>query len=523
MCAVAGAAGYAADPGGAQHPVETTTQAPVSASEPRSPDTDQRLNAADRRLALGKQAYSRGDLEGARREFDGAVDALLNAPENLPDRRRLERKLDEVSDQVYRFDLERLGRGETGEAPEPVAFDQAPIDQLRDMTFPVDQSLLPKLNTELQQTSSAIPLDLSDPVLSFIHYFSTDYGRKVLLSGFRRAGLYKPMIQRILAEEGVPQELIYLAQAESGFLPRAISRARAMGMWQFIAGTGQLYDLAREGGVDERFDPEKATRAAARLLKDLHQRYGDWYLAMAAYNCGAGNVDRAVERTGYADYWQLLKLRALPKETSNYVPIIVAMTIMAKNPQDYQLENIEEENPIEYDNLRLDAPTNVSLLADAARQPASLIRDLNPALLTNIAPAAYQVHIPKGTAEGALSALDAVPLANRKAWRLHHVAAGDNLESIASQYKTPAERIIAVNKGADVLDEGDVLRIPAVYREPVVKAQRARRSTAAKTRVPVASSHASVARRGTHAVASGRVSSNVLRRRAALRTASLHR
>jgi hypothetical protein len=198
------------------------------------------------------------------------------------------------------------------------------------------------------------------------------------------------------------------------------------------------------------------------------------------------------------------------------------MTIMAKNPGDYQLENIEEESPIEYDNLRLDAPTNVSLIADAARQSASVIRDMNPALLTNIAPTAYQVHVPKGTAEDALSALEAIPLPNRKAWRLHHVAAGDNLESIATLYKTPADRIIAVNKGADVLDEGDVLVIPAVYREPVVKVKRARRGTSVKTRASVTSSHASIAGRGTQAVASGRVSSNVLHRRAEVRTASLH-
>ena len=129
------------------------------------------------------------------------------------------------------------------------------------MTFPVDRIAGAQTNSDLRQTASDIPLELSDPVLSYIHYFSTDYGRRVLLSGFRRAGRYRPMIQRILAEEGVPQELIYLAQAESGFLPRAVSSAHAMGMWQFIAGTGVLYDLNRTSTVDDRFDPEKATRS----------------------------------------------------------------------------------------------------------------------------------------------------------------------------------------------------------------------------------------------------------------------
>src|SRR5690242_16219456 len=205
-------------------------------AESHSVEADARIKSAEQHLNAGKSLYFKGNLDDARREFDLAVDSLLNAPDNLPDRRRIERKLDEVSDLIYRFDLENLGAGQTTET---LSFDQAPIDQIRDMTFPADESLLPKVNSELRQTASAIPLELSDPVLSYIHYFSTERGRQVLLSGFKRAGRYKAMIQRVLAEEGAPQELIYLAQAESGFLPRAVSTAHAMGMWQFIAGTGQ--------------------------------------------------------------------------------------------------------------------------------------------------------------------------------------------------------------------------------------------------------------------------------------------
>jgi membrane-bound lytic murein transglycosylase D len=499
--------GWAAETAIPENPTQSASSVIVQkSSEPHSPDADARIQSAEQHLSAGKSLYFKGNLDAARREFDMAVDALLNAPDNLPDRRRIERKLDEISDLIYRFDVEKLGAGQSSEE---MAFDRAPIDELRDMTFPVDESLLPKVDLELKQTASTIPLELSDPVLAYIHYFSTDRGRKVLLAGFKRAGRYKPMIERILKEEGAPQELIYLAQAESGFLPRAISRAHAMGMWQFIAGTGQLYALSRDRSVDDRFDPEKATRAAAKLLKDLYQRYGDWYLAMAAYNCGAGAVDRAVERTGYADYWKLLELHALPKETANYVPIILAMTIMAKNPKDYGLENVDEDDPIQYDNIHLEAATNVELVADAAQQPVSFIRDLNPALLNNIAPAGYELHVPKGDGNATLAALQSVPAENRNSWRLHHVEAGETLEAIAREYHVTARRIVAVNDGAESLDAGDTLLIPAVYHPPVVQRTRVRSSRSRSSSSHHASSHKTASRRstgssGTHISASVR-------------------
>ena len=159
------------------------------------------------------------------------------------------------------------------------------------------------------------------------------------------------MIQRILDEEGVPQELIHLAQAESGFIPRAMSSKAAGGMWQFVKFRGQEYGLTQTKYTDERMDPEKATRAAARHLHDLYNQFGDWYLAIAAYNCGPGAVQRAVERTGYADFWELRRRAVLPAETTNYVPIILAMTIMEKNAAEYGLTGIQFDPPIEYDTV----------------------------------------------------------------------------------------------------------------------------------------------------------------------------
>jgi len=490
----------------------------------RTAQADESLRLSDSHFNAGRQLYFEGDLAGARREFDQAVDALLKAPDSLPDHSRIERRLDEICNLIYRFDVEKLGAGQKPDE-EKVAFDEAPIDAISNMTFGVDEKLAPKLQSELAQVSSGIPLELAGPVAGLIHYFTTtDSGRRTLLAGFQRSGRYRPLIQRILAEEGVPQELIYLAQAESGFLPRAVSNKKAVGMWQFIAETGGTYSLKRSGAFDERLDPEKATRAAARFLKFLHNRYGDWYLAMAAYNCGAGAVDRAVERTGYADYWELLRRRALPQETANYVPIILAMTIIAKNPQDYGLDSISMESPLEYDSIRLTAPTHVDLIADATLQPVSVIRDLNPSLLSRLAPAGYQVHVPKGMASATQEALETVPADSRHAWRLHHVSTGETLADIAKVYHLAPERIVAVNGNADLIERGDTLLIPAL--DPVVVSRAAKGQRFGRGRYRLArgqSSRSTIAQRAGHVAAVRRVSTPVLHRKMAVRTAGSHR
>ena len=449
----------------------------------RTAQADQALRLSDSHFNAGRQLYFEGDLAGARREFDQAVDALLKTSDSLPDHARIERRLEEICNLIYRFDVEKLGAGQKSAASDDkVPFDEAPIDAISQMTFGVDEKLAPKLQSELTQVASGIPLELAGPVPGLIRFFTTtDTGRRTLMAGLRRSGRYRPLIQRILAEEGVPQELIYLAQAESGFLPRAVSNKKAVGMWQFIGETGATYQLKRSGAFDERLDPEKATRAAARFLKFLHERYGDWYLAMAAYNCGAGAVDRAVERTGYADYWELLRRNALPRETANYVPIILAMTIIAKNPQDYGLDNIEMDEPVQYDTIRLTAATQVDLIADATLQPVSVIRDLNPSLLGRVAPAGFTVHVPKGTGEATQEALESVPANSRHAWRLHHVSAGDTLAAIAKVYHLTPERIVAVNGSGDSLSAGDTLLIPAVD-PPLARARSSKASRYGKGR-----------------------------------------
>jgi membrane-bound lytic murein transglycosylase D len=317
------------------------------------------------------------------------------------------------------------------------------------------------------------------------------------------------MIQRILDEEGVPRELIYLAQIESGFYPRAFSYKRAAGMWQFVQFRGQEYGLNQTGSTDERFDPEKATRAAARHLRDLYQHFGDWYLAMAAYNCGPGCVDKAIEHTGYADYWELSRLNALPRDTINYVPVILAITIIQKNPKDYGLEDIDADPPIEYDTVELHCPTNIALIADAADRPVSEIQDLNPALVRPVAPAGYQLHVPVGAAVAVMAALENVPEPHRENWRMHRVLSGETLAEIARQYATPASAIAQVNdRLVEGPEAGDLLIIPAASRPQ----PSSRLSMRTASRPAAARGSRSASRASGHAV-----SGNALHHRASTR------
>jgi membrane-bound lytic murein transglycosylase D len=268
-------------------------------------------------------------------------------------------------------------------------------------------------------------------------------------------------------------------------------------MWQFIRSRGREYGLSQTAFHDDRLDPEKATRSAARHLKDLYKRFGDWYLAIAGYNCGDGCIERAVRRTGYADFWEIRARRALPRETTNYVPIIVAMSIMHKNAKDYGLEDIDIDPPLQYETFTLEAPTHLGLIADSAERPVSEVRELNPALLTNVAPAGYEIHVPAGTRTQVLATLGTIPTERRASWRIHRVSEGDTLDAIARRYRMPVSAIAAANNTTDA-EVGDVLIIPTATQleRASVKVRNAKASkrTAASSRSKSARSSATRSR-----------------------------
>jgi membrane-bound lytic murein transglycosylase D len=452
------------------------------------------MQRADQAFQRGKQAYQADDTERARREFDTAIDLMLEASGNNPsDRQAFQARLDEMVDAVHRYDLAGLGAStDVDEA----RFEKAPLEDILQMTFPVDPKLKDRVKEQVQATASQLPLSENDAVLGYINYFS-GRGRRTLIAGLERAGRYRPMIQRILQEEGVPQELIHLAQAESGFFPRAISYKAAGGMWQFVAWRGQQYGLMRTADTDDRFDPEKATRASARHLHDLYNMFGDWYLAMAAYNCGPNAVARAVERTGYADFWELRSRHVLPEQTTNYVPIILAMTIMTKNAAEYGLEGVVPEAPLEYDTIEAAAPTHLGLVADLTDAPMAELQDLNPALLKGVAPAGYVLHVPKGTGSTLSASLQMIPAERRASWRMHKVASGETLASIGKRYGMAGGSIAAANglKQASPA-AGDRLLIPVAYRESaapkrVMAAATQRGKKGQRKRLPVVAHSAS--------------------------------
>jgi membrane-bound lytic murein transglycosylase D len=269
------------------------------------------------------------------------------------------------------------------------------------------------------------------------------------------------MILRTFKEEGIPQDLIYLAQAESGFRPVALSRVGARGMWQFMAAAGGNYGLKRTWWADDRQDPIKATRAAARFLKDLYKQFGDWYLVMAAYNSGAGTVQRAVQRTGYADFWELHRRGVLPAETRNYVPIILAITIISKNPSQYGLDRLRPDPPLNSETVTINYPVDLRLVAECVDSSVGVLQDLNPSLLRLTTPKdqEFALHLPAGTKEKYHTAIAAIPEDMRVWWHYHRVHSGDTLGSIAKKYHTTAEAIQKVNdlKGDDLRLESKLI------------------------------------------------------------------
>ena len=440
----------------AQQPKIQEAAKPKSSSDP----VDALIAQAEKQYAAGQTNYQAGHLEAAKANFDEAFNTLLSSNLDIRNNEQLQREFDKVVEAVHELEMTALKQGDgfQEQRSEP-----APIDEANDITFPVDPNLRAKAEAEIKTTKSDLPLVMNDQVAMFINYFSSPRGKATLEHAWARSGRYKAMIEQTLKQEGVPQDLIYLAQAESGFQPLALSRAGARGMWQFMAQSGQLYGLERNWWVDDRQDPVKSTQAAARHLKDLYSQFGDWYLAMAAYNSGAGTVQHAVERTGYADFWELYKRGVLPHETQNYVPIIVAETIMAKNPEQYGLERVAPEPPPQLDHVTITYPVDLRLVAECVDTSVDYLQELNPSLLRMTTPKdqTFTLNLPAGSKDKYENAIAAIPQDMRTYWRYHRVDYGETLPAIARKYHTAASSIAEANNlTGDDLKAGTKLIIP---------------------------------------------------------------
>jgi membrane-bound lytic murein transglycosylase D len=408
----------------------------------------------------GVDNYRAGRLQAARSDFDSSVDLMLTSGMDLKTDPRLSDEFEHLLNSINSLEMSALKQGTGFSAP----IEAAPLDAADEVTFPPDAALTAQVKEELKTTQSDFPLVINDYVAGFIHYFSNSpTGHAHLLRSLERAGKYKDMISKVLGDEGVPQDLIYLAVAESGFQPQALNgKSGAGGMWQFMP-TG-AYGLARNGWVDERFDPEKSSRAYAKYIKSLYNQFGDWYLAMAAYDWGPGYVQRSVMRTGYADYWELYKRNVLPQETKNYVPGIIAAIIMAKNPKQYGLEGLVPDPAVVSDTVTVDYSVDLRLVADVTDAPLSEIIELNPSLLHMNTPrdGDFDLHLPMGTHDAFLKRIQGIPEDKRTSWRFHVVRPGESLDSIATSFHDrPAEIASASKRDANALiAAGDELVVP---------------------------------------------------------------
>jgi len=373
---------------------------------------------------------------------------------------RLSSEFDKLTEDINAAEAAALERGDT---LSPHNYVSPPIESFSGLTFPVDPRIKQQAQQELKAVKSDVPLVSNDYVDGVLTYLQNS-GRSYVTTALKRLGLYQALISDTLRKEGIPQDLIYLAALESAFNPYALSKEGARGIWQFMIGTGMLYGLKKDRWVDEREDPVKSTQAAARHLKELYQMFGDWSLAMAAYDCGPLTVQAAVEKTGYADYWTLRKLHALPSETEDYVPIFMATLMIAKDPKAYGFD-IQSDPPLVSDPVVVSTPTDLRLVAQLIDRPVEDLIRLNPSLLRWTTPPnnpQFVLNLPQGTKELFEQRVAAIPEDKRIWWRAYKVEEGETLSSIARKLHVSPVTLREVN-GLDndsALEQGTHLVIP---------------------------------------------------------------
>jgi membrane-bound lytic murein transglycosylase D len=430
---------------------------------------DETIRQARLELERGESLARDGRWREARLAFDRAVDLLLYLPGGVETSEEAKSLYGDVVATVH--EMEREYQAQLADTAIDGEADAAAVDELTTDAALIeppevlgeDLPPAPSSEADVPRAIYDIPMEINARVLSIVEMFQTQK-REWFQEALDRGALYIPLFQRVLEEEGLPKDLVYLSMIESAFKPRAVSRAGARGLWQFIAGTGKLYGLRQDYWVDDRFDPEKATRAAARHLKDLYDEFGDWYLAMAAFNAGPRRIERAIQRTGNRDFWTLAQKRYLPRETRSYVPMSLAATIIGKNPEAYGFTR-PPGPALEYEVADLDHPLDLETAAKSAGTTVDEMKLLNPELRHWVTPLdreSYSLKIPKGSRGAFDVALAAIPEGERVRFGAHVVERGDTLSKIARRYGTTIEALASANgmRTRTMIHPGQVLTVP---------------------------------------------------------------
>ena len=422
----------------------------------------------------GKQSLEDKKRAQARDEFDKAVDVILESGIDVRASQKLQTFYLELVELIYREEVpmqqitpnaatntlvaQNQTQGQTPAAPPQVGFrdqkfEPSPLDDLSKLVLTTDETNVSDADVlALEQAKQNVNFNftLNPLIQGYINYYQ-GRGRSTMENGLRRSGMYMKMARKIFHEEGVPIDVTWLGQVESSWKTKALSWASASGLWQFIPGTGRTYGLKQNAYIDERNSIEQATRASARHLKDLAKRYnGNWELAMAAYNTGAGNIDRAISRAGTANYWEIYPYIA--QETRNYVPNILAVILIAKNPEKYGFKGIKPDPALLYDVVQVPTATSLQLIADATDSSVDYIRTLNPELKRDITPRGdlYNVRVPAGRSKQFVALLKRIPGENRESARIISVAPGEDFQTVANRVGVPVAALQAMNTGVDL-------------------------------------------------------------------------
>ena len=459
----------------AQIPVASSARTIPTEVEQSEGRIQQIITRAEDHFRKGKLNLEDNKRNQAREEFDKAIDSILESGFDVRASQKLQTYYLELVERIYREEVPLQQPNAAPVNAQLVAQDTQTQDQktpppsqvgFRDQKFepsPLDE--LSKLvlterekevssedlaTLEQSQKNVNFTFTLNPLIQQFINYYQ-GRNRSTMENGLRRSGQYMRLARKIFAEEGVPLDITWLGQVESAWKPKAVSWAAASGLWQFVPSTGRRWELKQNAYIDERNSFEQATRASARYLKWLSQRYnGNWELAMAAYNTGEGNIDRAIARAGTANFWTIYPYIA--QETRNYVPNILAVILIAKNPEKYGFKGIKPDAPMSYDVVQVPTATSLQLVADATDSNVDYIRSLNPELKRDITPRgdAYNVRVPAGRAKQFAALIQKIAPERRETARLISVAPGEDWQSIANRTGFNAAQLQAMNAGFDL-------------------------------------------------------------------------